>query len=1243
MPDSASKTGKPAAATQAAVQATPPEQPAKQPNPLATLLGYAGDRRWLSYVGCALAAVYAVLCMAVFIFVFLVVRDLVAVAPNWGEATGAAAHATAAVACAIAALLVYFAALMCTHAAAFRCAANLRKAMIARLARVPLGYFDAHASGELRRTVEDSAAITENVMAHRLPDFCAAMTMPVAFLILMFVFNWVLGIVCLIPAVICMAFMMSMMAGEGDMSAMTFMRHYQDALDRMNKAAVEYVRGIPVVKVFQQSASSFKTFQESISQYAKFATDYVRACLPPQVSQLVAVNSTYAFLIPAGLILAPMHAGDLRGFATDFLFYVIFSALTNLTLNKTMYASQAFTEAQDAVRRVERIVSAGEVPEPDAAHAQVPAGDGVAFEDVSFAYSAVGGSDPAPVLEHFSLEVPAGSTVALVGPSGGGKSTAASLVPRFWDVSAGRVTIGGVDVRNVPTRELMDRVAFVFQNDRLFKMTLAENIAAARPDATRQDIEAAAHAAQCDDIIAKLPAGLDTRVGEKGVYLSGGECQRVCLARAILKDAPIVVLDEATAFADPENEALIQRALERLCAGKTVLMIAHRLSTVVDADKICVLDGGRVAEQGTHAQLLAANGVYAAMWAEYQKAATWKISTAAAADMTNRPASFVMSARDMTNRPASFVRSGVEEEPKATGLRRALGLTIRGYRNFVRGSLCCALANLVLMAPIAMLVMFCMQLLDTVTAGAALPSPWPYAAGIAVLVVAIAATQYLEYAKCYYPVYQESARKRTAIADRLRRLPLSFFGRRDLADLTSTIMKDCSDQERMFMHVMPQLFGTGLSMLVVIVACAAFDWRLALAAFWPAPIALAIMLLTARSTGARTEAMEASRRHLADGLQEYLDCAREVRATNRTDDFTAELDARVDDFERRKLAAEALNGTAVSSAQALLKLGIATTVVTATGLLTAGGIDFMAFLAFMLVVTRVYDPVSLVLESIAELFALRFSIKRTNDLMDEPVMGGSETFEPACHDLSFQDVSFSYEGGEQVLSRVSFTAREGQVTALVGPSGSGKSTCAKLAARFWDADSGRVTLGGVDVSTVDPEALLSDYAEVFQDVVLFDESVMDNIRLGRSGATDEEVLAAAKAALCDEFVQKLPEGYATKIGENGARLSGGERQRISIARALLKDAPVVLLDEATASLDVECESRVQAALSRLLAGKTVIVIAHRMRTVMAADKVVVLRSVEVVEQGSPAELMAHEDGLFHRMATLQETGAAWRV
>ena len=577
-------------------------------------------------------------------------------------------------------------------------------------------------------------------------------------------------------------------------------------------------------------------------------------------------------------------------------------------------------------------------------------------------------------------------------------------------------------------------------------------------------------------------------------------------------------------------------------------------------------------------------------------------------------------------------------------IQDAFALTDQGMKDFMRGAGFCALANLMLMLPIVVLYFTASDFIRYLGDPAVgLPSMALYEVGIVAALAVMFVTQMWEYRGTYTVVYQESARKRIAIAERLRLLSLSFFGKRDLSDLTSVIMKDCSDQERLFSHTMPQIFGMGASTLVFAVMMFAFDWRLAASALWPIPVALVALLLTARVQKSHTAKKNAASLSFVDGLQEYLECHREIRSLNKVSAFQGELDRCIDCFEREKIDAELAMGVAVCSAQGFLRLGIASVIVVGTMLLVAGQIDFLVFFVYLLAVTRVYDPINVILQAIAELMDMSLSLERMRAIENEPIQTGRTSFEPQGYDVVFDDVGFSYADGEDVLDSVSFKAREGQVTALVGASGSGKSTAVKLASRFWDVSSGAVFVGGVDVSTVDPETLLSSFSEVFQDVVLFDDTVRENIRLGKKDATDEEVLAAAKAARCDEFVERLPNGYDTIIGENGSRLSGGERQRISIARALLKDAPIVLLDEATASLDVENETHVQAALSELLQDKTVLVIAHRMRTVDNADKIVVLENGRVAEQGSPAELRERPEGEYRRMLELQRESGAWTL
>ena len=576
-------------------------------------------------------------------------------------------------------------------------------------------------------------------------------------------------------------------------------------------------------------------------------------------------------------------------------------------------------------------------------------------------------------------------------------------------------------------------------------------------------------------------------------------------------------------------------------------------------------------------------------------------------------------------------------------IKEKYGLTDEGVRNVKLGALWTAVSNLVVFAGVGALFLAMGAFMDHLAGGAALPDIVPYAIGLIVFVVVLFFTEYFAYYYQYGVIYKESGRLRIGLAERLRKLPLSFFGRRDLADLTETIMGDVKTIEHAYSHVLPELYGAYLMLGVAAVGLLAFDWRLAIAALWSAPVALGLLFGARRALQPMMHATRMRGLAISEDIQEALECVREVRATNQEERYLEHIRADIDAAERQAAKSEIACGVCVNGAQIVLRLGIATTILVGSMLVLDGSCGFMTLFCFLLVASRIYAPFDQCLMLIAELFSAKTSAARMKAFYDEPLAEGAEIFEPRGYDVAFENVGFSYgEGGPKALDGVTFTAKEGEVTALVGPSGSGKSTCARLAARLWDATEGRVTVGGVDVETIDPEVLLRDFSVVFQDVVLFDDTVAGNVRLGRRGATDEEVLAAARAANCDGFVSRMPEGYGTMVGENGARLSGGERQRISIARALLKDAPIVLLDEATASLDVENETEVQGALSRLLAGRTVIVIAHRMRTVMAADHVVVLDGGRVAEQGSPAELLAR-DGLFARMVRLQTESADWAL
>ena len=573
--------------------------------------------------------------------------------------------------------------------------------------------------------------------------------------------------------------------------------------------------------------------------------------------------------------------------------------------------------------------------------------------------------------------------------------------------------------------------------------------------------------------------------------------------------------------------------------------------------------------------------------------------------------------------------------------QRTYALTDQGVKNTKRGTFFTVITNLIVMEGTGILYLVMGSFMKTLIGESNETNILEPILLIIVFLLLSFITHYLQYKATYGLVYGEVKTTRLHLAERLRKLPLGYFGKRDLADLTETLMGDVNRMEHVWSHVLGYLYGAYISTAIIAVCLIFYNWKLAIACLWGVPVAFALLFGSRKLTARSSQITKTAAIRVSDGIQEALENVREIRATNQEKRYLSGLNEKIDQHEKVTIKGELTTGLFVNAASVIMRLGVATTILVGANLILSGQIDFMLLFLFLLVITRVYAPFDQSLALIAEMFVSQVSADRINEIYETPIATGSDTFKPQGHDIVFDHISFSYDHKE-VLHDVSFTAKEGQVTALVGSSGSGKSTCARLAARLWDVDSGHICVGGVDIFTVDPEILLTDYSMVFQDVVLFDDTVMENIRLGKRGASDEEVLAAAKAANCDEFVNLLPQGYATPIGENGAKLSGGERQRISIARALLKDAPIVLLDEATASLDVENETKVQSALSHLLVGKTVLVIAHRMRTVAGADHIVVLDNGHVVELGSPSELMKNH-GIYRRMIDLQSESTQWKI
>ncbi len=575
---------------------------------------------------------------------------------------------------------------------------------------------------------------------------------------------------------------------------------------------------------------------------------------------------------------------------------------------------------------------------------------------------------------------------------------------------------------------------------------------------------------------------------------------------------------------------------------------------------------------------------------------------------------------------------------KRTMMKR-FALTEKGAADMLKAIAATTLSNIALMTPVWLLFAFTGDYLNGTAAGR-----WAtYLLFAAACLILIFVPNVWQYNATFFATYVESGKRRVALAEKLRKLPLSFFGKKDLADLTNTIMADAETLEHASSHQIPQFYGSLISTVLICAGLCFYKWEMALAAVWPIPVAIFIVAASKRVQAHFIRRQSESKVRLNDAVQEFIETSRDLKSCNAEDAYLTELDAKIDDVEKKAIGAELGQAAFIVSAQLILKIGIGTVAVVGSALLTQGRLTVMEFFSFLLVASRLYEPMSGNLINLGMLNLLTVPVERMNEIADTPAQTGTTDFHPNGYDIRFENVGFSYDEGKTVLKDVSFTAKQGQVTALVGPSGGGKTTVSRLAARFWDVSRGRITVGGQDISQIDPETLLGVYAIVFQDVTLFNNSILENIRVGRKDATDAEVLAAARLANCDAFALKLPRGYDTIIGENGGELSGGERQRISIARAFLKDAPIILLDEASASLDVENETAIQEALSRLIRDKTVIVIAHRMRTVSGADRIVVLSDGTVAEEGSPKDLLARKDSAFHRMAQLQTASAEWSI
>ena len=966
------------------------EETRKKKTGMARCLELASQHKGLVFISGILAAAAAVCSFLPYLSIYFIMRELIGVFPDMANANMSVVlrYGWMALGGIAGNVILYFCALMCSHLAAFGTLYELKLAFANHITEIPLGYHLTIGSGRMRKIMDENIESIEKFIAHQFPDFVASLVAPLALVILLLAIDWRYGIVSLFGIIL--AFVVQFLGFNG--SAKEKMHHYQTAQEDM-----------PEIKAFNQTADSFRRLSKSITDYTSFVLEYAMGwqnCMPGFTT---IIHNIYLLLIPVGIFIG-MGAEDYRTYSLTFIFYLVLAPAISGVLNKIMYISESFTQIDGNVERMEEVLSIPVLQNQDVGAREQ--GHSIEFDHVSFSYDT---GTSVKALNDVSFIARQGEVTAIVGPSGGGKSTIANLISRFWDVTEGCIRIGGVDIRKIPQAELMRQVSFVFQDTFLFKQSILDNIRMGNPTASEAQVIEAAKAAQCHDFIEKLPDGYHTMIGASGIRLSGGERQRIAIARAIIKDAPIIVLDEATAFSDPENEYLIQKAFEKLIQNKTVIMIAHRLSTIRNADQILVMEHGQLIEQGTH---------------------------------------------------------------------------------------------------------------DT--------------------------------------------------------MPITFL----------IIWAGRNLQIRMF----------------------------------------------DRQVGIKLEA--------SSQIQEYLEGIKIIKSCGLSGERFSTLNRALLAMKKVAIQAELVSGVLVQSAALILQASLGIAIFVGTVLITGGQIELLPLLVLLMFSTQLYGPILAILSQLTSLFHLGTVTKRMRMLLTTPAMEGNEQ-DVHTYDIELKNVTFAY-AKEDVIKDVSLKIPSGSITALVGPSGSGKSTISKLIARFWDVQKGSITIGGENIKNIEPEHLMKSISFVFQDVTLFNDTVYNNIRVGNMAATEEQVMAAAKAAYCDEFVMRLSDGYQTVLGENGSTLSGGERQRISIARALLKDAPIILLDEATASLDPENEVLIQRAIARLVEGKTVIMIAHRLRTVVDADQIFVLENGKLVERGTHDELIAHK-GLYEKLYHIQQESLDWVV
>jgi len=1160
--------------------------------------------------------------------------------------------------------------LIFSHIAAFNILYNIRIQIAEHIGFLPLGYLSSTTTGAISKTIEQNVEKIETFIAHTIPDLVKVAATCVFCIIIFVRYNIILTVVCILVFIVSLIFQFMGMFSK---KSKEYQREYFDITETISGSVVQFVYGIPVVKIFGKTVFSFRKLADDLNKYRKVSLDCCKLYRTGMCLGIAILESFVAFVIPVGLLLLMRNESDVA-MALDYIFFIVMSPGLASPLYSLLMLVSSLAILDEGNHRIDSVLNKDIIPQPE--DPKIPTEYSVEFKNVTFNYeeSEKSKSGDRDVLSDVSFKAENGTITALVGPSGSGKSTIGNLIPRFWDVEKGEVCIGGINVKDIKYSDLMNVISFVFQDTFLFNDTVYNNIAIGRTDATKEEVIAAAKAAQCHEFIEGLPNKYDTIIGsaedQEGVLLSGGEQQRVCIARAILKNSPILVLDEATAYSDPENEYNIQLALKELIKNKTVIVIAHNLNTIKSADNILVVKEGKIVEQGKHDQLLGLNGVYTSMWNAYINSSKWfisnkKVDANGNIDITNSY-NFNIEEPDASQKVIEVQEDSKSKIPKKK-LYKKRGIISDNFhilydisyghpKRIYSGILYTILANFVNIVPFGLTILVVQTVFDAFD-GSGTPlnktKIWIVTGVLLVFILVIYIARIPAYNHSYTKAYKSSVIGRMELAEHIRRLPVGAIYSKDPGEMVSLLMNDFLLIESCSSHNVPQLFGALVVPVIAFISLLFYDWRLDLAAFLPFPIGLLVILLASSLQNKVSLSQLLAKVETGNSVQEYMKGIRCIKAYNLIGGKFDRLEKAFRKLMMESIKSEVILGPIVGLSSSITHCGIFFMVIVGAYLLKNNDVKVSTFVMFLIIGTRVFDPLSKAIGDIAIIRYAAVAGKRIEQFLDLPIMEGTTDVKYGPKkDIVFKNVSFKYMDDQKStnsksteeydLNNINIEMKQGTMTALVGPSGSGKTTILKLISKFYDVNKGEITYAGEDISKIDPEFYMKNISIVFQDVYLFQDTIANNIKFGRENATKEEIVEAAKKACAHDFIMSLPQGYDTMVGEGGCTLSGGEKQRISIARAILKNSPIVLLDEATSSLDPENEVDVQKAISELIAGRTVIVISHHLKTIKEADSIIVLENGSVAEQGTHDQLM-HNNGVYKRLWDIQDKYSGWTM